>query len=286
MQVDAPTAAAELIADAGYYHLSGYWYLFRMRTPDLSARTDRFRPGSTFTDVEAMWIFDQRLRLSVMSALQHIEPAIRAEVVNALADIDPMAHRLPGLLDLRSSNQIDAYNAWIAKLDRLTEDSREEFVAHHSRAGRELPVWATALLLDWGGVSRLFTFAPPAARERVAGRFNLTQRELRSWLRALNILRNLAAHHGRLIARSYALVPREPDSPLVAIAGTSRLFEGNEAATTFGLLTALQYLCRQVTRAGTAMLPMTLDRFPVSANLDRGAIGAPDDWAGRAIWRR
>lgn len=62
----------------GYYRLSGYWYPFRQfrdagngQTAEL--RRDDFMAGSRFGDLISLYVFDKKLRLLALDALERIE---------------------------------------------------------------------------------------------------------------------------------------------------------------------------------------------------------------------
>lgn len=57
----------------GYYRLSGYWH--HMKVSD-----DAFRSGADFEVVWQQYIFDRKLRLLTMDAVERIEVAIRSLV--------------------------------------------------------------------------------------------------------------------------------------------------------------------------------------------------------------
>ena len=57
-----------------YYRLSGYWHIFRTGT------SHQFRPNTTFDFVWQPYIFDRRLRLLVMDAIERIEVTVRTQL--------------------------------------------------------------------------------------------------------------------------------------------------------------------------------------------------------------
>ena len=90
LQVDSPAAALDYLERLGYYRLSGYWY--PLRTIDVAAsmaqgkavRADSFMPGSRFEDVVRLYVFDKKLRLLALDALERIEMAVRVDVAHLL----------------------------------------------------------------------------------------------------------------------------------------------------------------------------------------------------------
>jgi abortive infection bacteriophage resistance protein len=101
LQVDDETAALDYLARIGYYRLSGYWYPLREIDRAESAvqnkpiRTDNFISNSHFEDVVKLYVFDKRLRLLALDALERIEMAIRVDVAHLLGEQNACAHETP-----------------------------------------------------------------------------------------------------------------------------------------------------------------------------------------------
>lgn len=121
MRIDDDAAALALLERAGYCTLSGYSYLFRLPASD-GSRADQFSPGTSISQVRALWEFDHRLRSTTFAAIQHVETYLRALLAYSLGAVDPMIHRKRELLSI---DQPGAYPRWLEKLDRKIADSRE-----------------------------------------------------------------------------------------------------------------------------------------------------------------
>ncbi|MGI9360096.1 MAG: Abi family protein [Parasphingorhabdus sp.] len=62
-----------------------------------------------------------------------------------------------------------------------------------------MPIWVAVEIFDFGALSRLFAGMKFNDQEAIAAKYGLTSgRELGQWLRSLNFIRNVAAHHSRL----------------------------------------------------------------------------------------
>ncbi|MFD2471419.1 Abi family protein [Amycolatopsis silviterrae] len=278
MRIDDDAAALALLERAGYYTLSGYSYPFRMTASD-GSRTDRFFPGTSITQVRALWEFDHRLRSAAFAAIQHVETYLRALLAYSLGSVDPMIHRKRELLSIDHPR---AYPRWLENLDRKVADSREEFIVHHrEKRGGVIPIWVATDVLDWGGLSYLYSFAPSGVREQVAQRFRLSAPQLKSWLRALNIVRNVCAHHGRFYNRYYSLTPKLPHGD------RDKSFDAIDSAkgTTFAMLTLMQHLSSHTVGASMRGLPAVIRTFPRDAGASPGAMGVPDQWDSYPLWR-
>lgn len=54
---------------------------------------DDFRPGTTFRQVMDLYVFDKRLRLLMLDAIERIEVALRVDIALLLGVRDPWVHR-------------------------------------------------------------------------------------------------------------------------------------------------------------------------------------------------
>jgi len=271
---DRDEAMAQL-RRVNYYRLSGYWYPFRQIVN--GSRGDEFYPGTTLVDVMKLYHFDASLRAMTFASLATVELTVRALLGHPLGRVNECIHLDPGMLNSRARG--GAYERWRARYDRELEDSHEEFVEHHRRRyGGTLPIWAAVEILDWGGLTKLYGFSPRPVQDEVARSFGLRAPQLESWMKSLNIVRNVSAHHGRLFNRVFALAPKLPpagDFPaLDAAAPFTR---------TFGHLTLIQFLLNSqgLKRAG---LPAVMRTFPDVRSVPLRHIGAPDDWAASPLW--
>ncbi|MBH0023034.1 Abi family protein [Salinibacterium sp. SWN248] len=278
MLVEDDGAALALLQRAGYYTLSGYSHTFRLKAAD-GSRSERFREGTTFESIHALWAFDNRLRAATFASLQTVETHLRALIGYSLGAVDPLIHMKPALLSISRTKD---YRVWSAKLKAKVEDSREDFVIHH-RDNREnvIPVWVAVDVLDWGGLSYLYSFMPLRERETVAAHFDLSAAQLLSWLRSLNTARNVCAHHSRFFNRHYAISPkltRLGENPALDEIAASK-------QSTFGMLSLVQHLSSKTQGHNKRLLPAALSSFPLDSGLNFGALGTTEHWRTFQLWR-
>ncbi|MHB0928159.1 MAG: Abi family protein [Candidatus Nanopelagicales bacterium] len=279
MDVGDRDAAIEVLRRVNYYRLSGYWYPFRRGNGD--GREDTFYDGTRLSDVVGLYDFDARLRAATFAALSPVELAIRAVLGHELGRIDPCVHLDRSRLGAVARNGGN-YPDWLASFEAELERSREDFVAHHHRKYRgRLPVWAAVELLDWGALSRLYTFSPRGVQDAVADACSLSAPQLASWLKSLNIVRNTCAHHGRLFNRVHTLTPKLPDGNRHPDLGSTT----NDWSRTFGQLTLIQFLLDRLQVGRRALLPAALKSYPVIKIVPIGHMGAPKDWQSSSrLW--
>ncbi len=215
LQVGNPAAAIDYLERLGYYRLSGYWYPLRVIDPAASmaqrraVRLDGFAPGSRFEDVVRLYVFDKKLRLLALDALERIEMAVRVDVAHLLGQRDPRAHENPACLHGNFAKKLiptgpDAgktqHQVWLAKYQAMLRRARKEpFVAHHQQQYGALPVWAAIEVWDFGMLSKLFAGMQHADQQTIATLYGAPSGQaFAQWLRSLNFIRNVSAHHSRL----------------------------------------------------------------------------------------
>lgn len=215
LQVDNPNAALDYLERLGYYRLSGYWYPLRIIdragsiTQGKAVRLDTFAQGSRFEHVVQLYVFDKKLRLLALDALERIEMAVRVDVAHLLGQRDPLAHKNPACLHGNFARKPitkgrDAgktqHQIWLTKYESLLNRARKEpFVIHHQQQYGTLPIWSAIELWDFGLLSKLFAGMQHADQQTIGAVYGAPDgRAFASWLRSLNFIRNVSAHHSRL----------------------------------------------------------------------------------------
>ncbi len=198
--------ARNFLERVGYYRLSGYFYPFR-KTDEHGRRTDEFLEGSRFEDVVALYVFDRKLRLLTMDAIEQIELAVQVDIAYRMGRLDPFAHHNPALVHpnaLRRGKrggrqQKSRYQSWIERYDsQVRRSANETCVRHNLQKYGRLPIWAAIQVWDFGSMSKFFSMMRHEDKNLISGKYGIEYKQFQSWLRSLNFIRNAAAHHGRL----------------------------------------------------------------------------------------
>ncbi|WP_037585713.1 Abi family protein [Stenoxybacter acetivorans] len=201
--------ALDYLQRIGYYRLSGYWYPFRQfaadSTPEHPKRSHVFFSGNRFEDVVNLYVFDKKLRLLALDALERIEMAVRVDIAHLLGEKCPNAHEKPEYLHKnftrKQGNNPSRYEKWFSKhQDLIKRSEKQPFIKHHQeKYGGSLPIWVACEIWDFGTMSKLFSGMQHLDQIRIAKKYGLTEvKHLKKWLESLNSIRNIAAHHGRL----------------------------------------------------------------------------------------
>lgn len=216
MQVTRRDKALDYLERVGYYRLSGYWYPMRQIDRDapkvkgVAVRRDTFLPGSCFEDVVRLYVFDKKLRLLALDALERIEMAVRVDVAHRLGKRDPCGYEKPECLHGNFAKKIirdgsdkgkTRHQIWLEKYKNLLERAaKKPFVAHHKQKyGGRLPVWVAVEVWDFGLLSHLFAGMKYEDQQVIAAQYGAENGQtFAKWLRSLNFIRNVSAHHSRL----------------------------------------------------------------------------------------
>lgn len=300
MDVADPVKAAAYLERIGYYRLSGYWYPLRQsRTiPALGGKAitqvlDTFRPGTTFAQAVDLYIFDKRLRLLFLDATERIEVALRVDVVLLLGARNPWAHRDPALLDGKFARRVNpntertSHQEWLTRLDQAASRSKEEFVRHFtSRYSGPLPIWIAAELWDFGMLSTFLAGMAASDRAAIAAKYRVQRPELLAgWMRAINHVRNICAHHGRLWNRSPADQPKPPKMGEIAL--LDHLANDPYAQTRlYGIAAPMQYLLRCInpTTSWPDRVRRHFNGFLSAPGAAVGQTGFPVGWETLPLW--
>lgn len=219
----------------GYYRLSGYWYPFKQRSelccvynptikkPNKKQKRetrlvfDNFVAGFSFQDAVDLYVFDKKLRIHTLDALERIEVALRVDISHTLGKHSPFAYLEPEHFKDIFSKQVEAktgvipQHSWLQHHASLISRSKEDFILHtKEKYGLPVPIWVACEVWDFGTLSRLFKGMLPEQQTLIANKYGVTKGEtLESWLRCLNYLRNVCAHHSRLWNRNMIEQPKQ-----------------------------------------------------------------------------
>jgi len=295
---DAPRATAAL-ERIGYYRLSGYWFPLRASTaaapPSSPQILDDFLPGAEFGQVIDLYVFDKRLRFLILDALERVEVALRTDIALLLGRYSPIVHRDPAYLHgnfakkLIPGKTFTEHQEWLRRLDETTARSREEFVKHFRKTYTTyLPLWMAVELWDFGTLSRFLSGMRYQDQTTIALKYGLPRPELLTgWVRSLNFVRNLWAHHSRLWNRPLVdqpVLPRPGEVPMLDHLRTDRLAQ----TRLYGAAAVLRYLLRVInpTTTWAERLETHLGTLPQAPGIALNHMGFLPGWESLPLWRQ
>ena len=305
MIITDKAVAVSWLSRVGYFRLSGYWYALRdHRAHQLSLEgkatatgtpvdIDVFRPGATFQDAVDLYVFDKQLRLLALDALERIEIALRVDIGHYLGGLHPFAHTKPDLLRREFSGSINPrtgasrHQDWMLRHEQLVSRSREDFIlACKARYGSQLLLWIAAEAWDFGTMSTLYDGMRACDQDAISSKYGISNgRIFASWLRSLNYLRNVCAHHSRLWNRNIVDQPKLPKAAEVPWV-THFLGKGHALARCYLLLCVTRHLIQVIypRSSWSQRMKQQLQAFPQSQSIGsrEARMGLHEGW--EASW--
>jgi abortive infection bacteriophage resistance protein len=189
----------------GAYRLKGYWH--REQDPT----TKQFRLGFAFEDIRQRCELDREIRAATIEAIDRLEVAIRS----GIADYLSLHHSPHWFLDasIFKPTTNSGMGQMIAKIEREVDQAKgKAFISHYFRHHDDPylpPSWAITECVSFGMWSRTFSILrDPIDKKGIAKRFGVDQADVfESWIHALTVLRNVAAHHGQLLNTQLRVSP-------------------------------------------------------------------------------
>jgi abortive infection bacteriophage resistance protein len=277
LEVAAVDVARHYLRFVGYYRLAGYALPLQVNYNEDGSH--RFLAGTTFDDVLDLYVFDRKLRLAVMDAVERIEVAVRALLSQTMSELHgphwfmEAAHFVPSF---RHSQFISRVKDDIGH-DSARAAMRQTFIKHYyDKYGEpELPPsWMVFETLSFGTVSQAFKNLTRQNQKPIAKAFGLDGTVLGSWLHALSYVRNLAAHHQRLWNRAYTIKPIAARHLAADLQDTTRFYA--QAVMIEALL--------RVVAPGSLWGERLADLLAQHPKVRLDRLGFPEGWQQRAVW--
>lgn len=270
-----------ILADISYYRLSGYLF------PHKQENSDNFKPNTRFSTVFDQYLFDRQLRVLVMDAIERVEVSVKTRMLNILVMKNgPFAHtnraHFPGM-------SVEDHRKLLDKIHQSTDRSNcfgEQFIQHYIEtytSETEVPLWMVMEIIDFGAMFTIFRHLEQYDQREIASAYGVRAGVLEQWLKTLNYIRNICAHHGRLWNRGLAIKPTIPAKKNNPKFHTPRQFHNNRL---FSVLSILSYLL-------SAISPKSRWRNRVIDLIEtkHSAIpirwmGFPENWRDYEFWER
>lgn len=293
LEVPDPDRAARYLRHIGYYRLSPYTIPFQSGQAD-----HNFCDGAAFDDVLDLYVFDRRLRLLVMDAVERVEVAVRAALTDHMSTTYDNSNWYTDRSYFRNERQ-HARTLQIVR-DTCTErlrgmaDTGEDSLIHRSALEHYLTTYGEPELppsrlmvetLTIGQLSSLYSnLGRRSDRTAVASAVGLTAPVLESWMKTYVRVRNICAHHGRLWNVGLGVYPAVPTSPSISWLRNDPLPERSRKRL-YPVLVSLQSVLDTVSPRsswGSRLHALVGPRPP----MNRTGMGIPEDWADDEFWNR
>ncbi len=194
----------------GYYRLSAYFKSYQ-------TKDDKFFPWTIFDEIWDLYIFDRKLRLHTLDAIEKIEVSLKANI-NDILSLKKWCFRyldktnfdiLPWSFDEKM------YSDLCNRIDDIKKSNRDIVKYYQSKYDtQDLPSRILFQELTIWEISNIYNIFSQAIRQEIADVYWVYERDLKNWIQTLMNIRNICAHHWRLWNRRYVFKARVNDTVL------------------------------------------------------------------------
>lgn len=211
----------------GYYRLSGYSYAFRK-----SATDDNFIEGTDFRDIIELYKFDRKLKLLLLDAIERIEIALRGCIaycltkksVSYLDDDSQFDRNRIVTIPSNRKKSINEVNITVGELveklkksitKKINQKAPAEPSIEHliSKYKEPYPLWIVIHVLDLSDLCDLYQIIDKETAKKISIKFGVENAKVfTSWIQTIRSVRNICAHHSRLVDKKLKRLPSIPKS--------------------------------------------------------------------------
>lgn len=241
LNISDSTYAMGKLHDIGYYSLiGGYKDLF------YNPMTRLYVNGTDFSNIVALYEFDENLRSLIFKYICHIEQKIRSLISYAFCE--SFSENQSAYLNSSNYNVSKKNSGDISKLISIltyeaNQNTDHSYVVYQRNTYGNVPLWVIMKTLTLGQTSKMYSFMLPSIKSKVSVHYaHITEKELIQYLKVLTVFRNICAHNERLF--SFETRFEIPDTTLhkkmgIPKKGTQYLYGKHDM---FALLIAFRYL--------------------------------------------
>lgn len=268
-------SAKNYLRRIGYYRFSGYTRPFQKGGggPDHHV----FKGSTEFEVVLDRYIFDRKLRLLLLDAIERIEVAVRAGLSNHIAERHSPHWFMNPALFAPGFDHASYINLLGRQISQGGPNNQAIFIKHYyaTYSSPNLPPsWMIFEDVSFGVISRTFENVVKTELRELCGQFGEPHRVLTSWLHTVSYVRNLCAHHSRVWNRVLTIKPIIPKKYRAILLDNSRIYAA---------LLIAQVLLGKVAPDNhwANRLKKLLEMHP---DVPWSAMGIPNDWHKQDVW--
>lgn len=282
------------LSNISYYRLRAYTYPFQDNKDPHADHHFKYE-DIKFSDIIDLYCFDRRLRFLMFNAIEKIEVAVRARIVQTYSEVYG-SHWFTNRTLYKDLETTDRKGNITTAFDLLMNDicyeisrSNEDFIKHYQQKYTypDLPpAWMTLEVLSLGTLSRLYNLlAKSTQKKQISEDFGIPDdRIFSNWLHAISVWRNCCAHHSRVWNRRCIINIKLPTNtlfPFMSVAEMRQL----RANKVFTVLCCIKYLSNIIS-PGSSLKQNILSIIGDGGNLlCLQDMGFPKDWKYLDVWK-
>lgn len=277
LTIPDPVGAEKLVRFVSYFRLRGYCLPFMQTAPPGHLHGTRvFNPGTTWAHIYQAYECDRFLRSAISAQLERIEVAFRSVIVDHMANKYSPCFYSDVAQGFASS--ATAHMDWLIDCMKEIKRSGEHSIKRYFKTYKTPavpPSWYVTEAITFTKWSFLYKMLPND-KGTIAKSFGVPPDVLDSWMHALSVLRNMCAHHSRLLDKKLTLQPVKLKKHGAEFA---------KPTSVYAHLAVIQILTTAID--GNSELKEALQALPAKfplINLD-SFYGIPPDWHQRDVWQ-
>mgnify|MGYP005790174829 CR=1 FL=1 len=201
------SAPDEIVSETLWYNTS--CSLFRVPL------TKKYKEGTTFNEIVALYEFDSNLRELFFKYLLQIERHMRSlmsyyfsEKYGETQDAYLNAHNYNN-----SQRNHRIISRLISTLQRAVNTTDYVYINYYRSNYNNIPLWVLSNVLTFGNLPKMYKVFPQTLRSKICKNFDcVNQRQMEQFLSVLTKFRNVCAHGERLF--TYRTIDNISDLPL------------------------------------------------------------------------
>lgn len=275
LHFDDEEKAKNYLSNISYYRLRGYTYPFQ----DNSLETQHFIEEVSFEQIINLYVFDRKLRLIILDAIEKIEVAFRTQIIYHFSlSYGSHWHLKPDLF----KNQ-ERYNEHLLSIQKEINRSQETFIKHYRHKYTDPPsppCWMSLEVISIGLLSKIFqNLKKSEEKKAITKHFGLEDFVvLENWFLCFSNIRNICAHHGRVWNRRLTPI-KIPTNPSNVFLNDTNIHSNKLYAT----LSCIQYIIIQISPNSTFYSRLK-EHLGTCSLVSEKDIGFPQNWEEEAMW--
>jgi len=191
--------AKEIFRDNNYYYLiNGYKDLFL----DKNSEEEKYIEGATLEEIFALYKFDSEIRSAFLKYILKIERRMDTYIAYEFSKQYGQQNYLVGtsfnnsskINDLRIKSLIADINSNISTQVR----NGNKMLSHYLTQYGYIPLWVLIRIITFGQISKFYDLMKQQDQNKVAKKFGVKEKELKTYIHNLAIIRNICAHDEKL----------------------------------------------------------------------------------------
>ena len=294
LKFDDEKLAKDYLSNISYYRLRAYTYPFQ-DNDNPKADHHFVRNDIKFSDIIDLYCFDRRLRNLMFNAIEKIEVAVRARIVQAYSEVygshwfyDETLYKQVSKTD-RKGNATTAFALLMEEIEAEVNRSYEDFIKHYQNkydTPQLPPAWMTLEVLSLGTLSKMYNLLLKSPiKKNVAKDLGLADdRVLANWLHSIAVWRNCCAHHSRVWNRRSIINVCMPKNALLPFMGRNEMRKLHPNKV-FTVLCCIKYFSNIIS-PGSNLKQNILSIIGDGGNLlNLQEMGFPKDWKLLDVWK-